>query len=331
MTFNPAALSIDGATINSALVRTLGYAATSGTEGIVQGPDLKVSPLGTPGAGVLIASGSAIVLNKYQGADIDQSYVVSNPTEHTVNGAEIPTSSPSVRTYILAVVVGDSEFSASGHPFMTSGVPAPGDEDSFTWVRPKLILESSFNARNYPALALARITLRANTTTILSTDIEDIRTLARPRTQLNVGWASAPAGLNGLNASAQGAGSWERFPNASAIGSIVIPPWAVKAKIMGFVEGLRLDKAGVARMQPYIEGTALIGETTNIDEYVPNSQKERRTYSVGGEIDVRSVAGQTKSFGVRAQATSDAHKLTLYSDANTSVYLQVFFEERPAG
>ena len=330
MTFNKAAWAIDGALLNSSLARTEVYSANSGAEGIVQSNDLVVSALDTAGNGVKISAGSALVLNRYRGyLTTDEAYVVSNSSPHVATG--LVSSSASAQAFLVAVVIGDPEFAQTGHPWMSSSDPAPGTEATFAYVRPTLIpcgpsdtaLPDAYPA---PAVVLARVNLPANTTTITNAMITDLRKLARPRVQLNVGFSAAPSSLNSLNTTS----GWERFPNVAGIQSITIPRWAVKAKVMGFVEGARLDKAGVCRLQPYIEGTSLVGSVTNIDEYAPRNQKDRRTYNVGGEFDVTSIRGQTVNISVRGQANA-GNTGVLFSDGNTSVMLQVFFEEAPVG
>lgn len=330
MTFNPAAWAIDGARLNSALARTEAYAAASGSQGIIQKGDLKVATLDTPGNGLKIGAGSALILNGYQGSSTDQMYTVTNPDVHTVTSGSMPAANASAKSYILAVVIGDAEYSQAGHPFMLATDPPAGQEDTFVYVRPVMIpvADATVTSLNvgYPALPLARIDIPANTTTITSSMIVDIRNLARPRTWLAVGYAAAPNTENGLNVTT--ANSWERFPDVNAL-SVKIPDWAVKAKVMGFVEGLRLDHAGNGSLQPYIVGTSLVGGTTNLDEFAPKNQKDRRTYNVGGEIDVTSVAGTTKGFAVRGKAGDSDSKNFLLSNAATSVMLQVYFEEQP--
>lgn len=329
MTLNNAAWAIDGARLNSALARTEAYAAASGSQGIIQKSDLKVSPLDTPGNGLKIASGAGLILNNYL-TNTDQMYTITNDGAHTVDASLMPPSDASAQSYILAIVVGDAEFSQDGHPFMLASDPPVGEEATFEYVRPVMIpvADSSVKTLNvdYPALPLARIDIPALTTTITSGMITDLRELARPRTQLAVSHNPGPGGPKYLNPLTHA--TWERFPDVGVV-TVKIPPWAVKAKVMGFVEGMRLDKAGKGKLRPYIEGQSLPGAVTNVDEFVPNTQDDRRAYNVGGEIDVTSVAGTTKTFSVQGQANASDDKGFLKTDDLTSVMLWVLFEEQP--
>jgi hypothetical protein len=326
MTFNNAAWAIDGATLNSALARTQAFAACSGAEGIVQKGDLKVSQLTVAGNGILVGTGSALILNNYQ-TNTDQVYTVSNPAVHTVTSGEMPSSSPSVQHFIVAIVVGDPEFSQTGHPWMLGTDPPSGTEDTFDYVRVTFIPcaggATDLGAIGYPAVALARLDIPASTTTITNAMITDLRSLARPRTQLVQGFIDS-----GPNVSISS--SWHRFPDANVI-TVKIPSWAVKAKIMGYVEGIKLYAAGSARIQPYMttgDGRATT-EITNVNENAPGTSADRRSYNVGGSFDVRDIAGETHSFGVRAQDTNSSYDAFLRVISSSSAFLQVYFEEQP--
>lgn len=327
MTFDKAAWAIDGPLTKASLARTEAYAALGGAEGIVSSGDLKVLPLATPGAGIRIAAGAGVVLNRYQGTAVNQSYVVTNEGEHVISGAEMPTSSPSTQLFVVGVVVGDPDFNQSGHPFMPTTIPE-GDESTFTYVRPKIIPASVFGtlsgvgSQNWPFLPLAVLTVPASTTTITSSMILDIRTLAQPRSWLAQGHSVAAA-----QTLAPAVGTWTQF--GPDVLTVKVPTWAAKAKVMGFVEGARLEKAGLGGIQPYIKSTALVAASTNISESAPNTAGARRTYNVGGEIDVTSVRGSTLTFALRGTINNSGSSGFLKTDTYSSVMLSVYFEEVP--
>jgi hypothetical protein len=97
-----------------------------------------VSELAVPGVGLLISPGVGLVLNDYQD-DPNEVYVVSNPGSHTITALEMPAANPSAKHYIVAVVVGDPDFSQAGHPWMGSDDPPLGAESTFQYVRPTII------------------------------------------------------------------------------------------------------------------------------------------------------------------------------------------------
>lgn len=325
MTFNAAAWAIDGATINSALARAQAYAANSGQQGIVQLGDLKVTQLGVPGQGVLVSAGSALVLNGYQGASTDQMYTVTNPAAHTVPAVDMPASNPAAKSYILAIVIGDPEFSQIGHPWMGAGDPPVGEEDTFVYVRPTLV-EVSAGATTlsvgYPALPLARIDIPANTTTVTNAMIQDLRTLARKRTQLEQDYVTSN------ETDSVTSDVWRRV-GAVDIVTVRIPDWAVKAKIQGFAEGMRLHEIGTGRMSAYIKSNDRATAITNIDETAKAAADDRKSYQVAGTIDVSDLRGTTQSFDIRAQATTAGDNGFLKWNSATGLFLSVFFEEQP--
>jgi hypothetical protein len=329
VTLNNAAWAIDGATIDSALARTESHANSSGNEGVITRGALKVSPLDVNGNGVKIAAGSALVLNRYQ-ATPNQMYTIANDGVETVPSAEMPPAAASEQTFIVAIAVGDPDpaFSQTGHPYMTgSGVPA-GQEATFRYVRAIVVLESDFNSRAYPAVPLARLVRPASTTTITAAMLTDIREIARPRRSTEVANVVGPGSDNPLNGAGGTPGAYERFPNVPIL-SVKVPEWAVKAKIMGYIEGLKLTKAGDAKLRVSVEGSALNTPYTDVDENAAGTGNERRAYNVGGEIDVTSVAGQNKVFSVYGTPVATADKGALVADARTSVGLFIQFEERP--
>lgn len=328
MTLNNAAWAIDGALSSAALARTGLYASLpGGTEGIVSRTDLKVTQLATPGNGLLISGGAAVVLNRYQTTP-NQSYVIVNDGTHTVASSSMPAAVGTEQTYIVAIAVGDKEFSNAGHPFMLATDPPVGEEATFAYVRPVVVLESAFNSRAYPAIPLARLVVPASTTTFTTAMITDIRTLANPHSKLEIANVVGPGADNPLNGGGGTPGTYERFPNVPVV-SVTVPSWAKTAKIMGFVEGLKLTKAGDGKLRAYVEGTSLNTPVTNVDENAAGSGNERRAYNFGGEIDVSSVAGTSKVFSLQGTPNATADKGALVADGQTSVAMQVYFEEKP--
>lgn len=326
MTFDNAAWSIDGTLVKSSQARTAVFSDSGGVEGIVQKGDFKVTQLGSPGNGLLIAGGAGMILNRYQGSTPNQTYVVTNPAAHTVSSAIV--SNPAIQTYVVAVAVGDPEYSQTGHPYMLSTDPPDGAENTFQYVRPIVVLESAFNARNYPAIALARLVVPANTTVLTNAMLTDLRKLARPRTELKMEHVPGPVSTNTLNGGGGVAGTYERWPNVAVV-TVTIPSWAVRAKIMGFIEGITLTKAGTANLRAYVEGTALVTPVTNIDENDPGTGNDRRSYNYAGEMDVTSIAGTTKTFSIQATPTTTPSKGALVTNSASSVAMQVYFEEQP--
>lgn len=184
MTIEKAAWVVNGPRIDGSLARRAQYAATAGAQGRVTRGDLVVTALPTPGQGVQITAGSGLVLNQYMTKPIE-TYVVSNPDTHVIPASEMPASSPSARSYMVAIVLGDPSFAQIGHPFMTSASVTEGSENSFQYVR-VVVIPCAAGATSlpgsFPKLELARLDIPANTTTITSGMITDVSSVALPRT-----------------------------------------------------------------------------------------------------------------------------------------------------
>lgn len=329
MTFFNAPLAIDGANISSALFRRAQYNAMSGAEGVTEPADLKVTQLAVPGNGLLIAAGNATVINRYQTTP-NEVYSISNAGTHEVLSAEMPTSQPTDKSYLVLVSIGDPEFSQVGHPWMTSDVLDPVEAADYVYVRPWILevapgtTDFASLGLDYPAYALARIDIPANTTTITNAMITDLRKLARPRTKLEI--VQTLGNVTTLTAYA----AFQRFPNVP-VGTLLIPSWATTAKIMGSIEGIRAavtDAYPRAIYRPYIEGTAKIGYDTNGYESDVVAA-DRFSYNLSGVMDVSDIAGTSKVFSVQGRAydAGDASKFS--TDAATTVQLMVYFEEAP--
>lgn len=329
MTFSSSPLAIDGALIGSAMLRRGIYTSTGGSQGIVNKGDLKVLPLAVPGVGIRISAGVGLVLNGYQLA-INETYVVANPGSHTIPSDSMPPSSGSSKSYIVAITVGDPEFSQVGHPWMSGDDPPPGEESTFQYVQPWLI-EVAPGATElsvgYPALPLARIDVPSSTTTITSGMIHDLRELAQPRSKTEANHANA-AGENFLNGLGGVYSVYERWPAIDVL-TVRVPSWAVEAKVSGFVEGAILDDAGAGFLRIAIKDEGVATQPTNINENLEGSN-DRRGYNMGGVLDVSALAGQVVTFIVEGHPSGVPSQGFLKTSTATSAMIQVIFEEDPA-
>lgn len=332
MTFNASPLAIDGALISSDLVRRGSYAGTSGAEGIVNKGDLKVIPLTVPGVGIQITAGVGLVLNRYQTGSINETYVASNPTAHVMTAGEMPSVSPSARSFLVCVTIGDPDGTQVGHPWMGAEDPPDGEESTFTYVRPWLIQcpggtkEFKELGLHFPALALARIDLPGGSSTITSGMITDLRVLAQPRSLVAINHATATS-TNDLNGEGGVPLTWERWPGQNIV-TVKVPDWAVVAKVTGFVEGAVLTKAGSAVLRAAIAETGGATNMTNIDE---SGSLGRRTYNVGGTIPIPpEIRGTTVNFIIQGTPINTPSKGALKTTSGaTTALLQVIFEEQP--
>lgn len=331
MTFENTAWAIDGALLGSSLARRAEFAATSGAQGVVQKGDLKVNAFTVPGIGFQIEPGVGLVVNNYQDAP-NETYVVSNPGVHVFPSSAMPPAQTFAQSFLIAVVVGDPDFSQTGHPWMGSDDPPVGEEQSFEYVRPTLVAVEPGATElppDYPGLVLARLDIPANTTTIISDYIIDLRKLARPRQeqQIFVGspWTNAapvriPAGTN--------FGGWG---DAEFSPAVKVPKWATRAIIVTSINGVRLadTSANVSGNIRTRIGT-VNGSNTAFD-YSTGGGGIRDNLQTAGEFDVTSLAGTTVNLKVQGfqnvpGAPSNAQKLTLQAGSQ-QIFDVRFFEE----
>lgn len=299
MTFENTAWAIDGALLGSSLARRAEYAAVSGAQGIVQKPDLKVRQLAVPGVGILIDPGVGLVNNDYQDVP-NETYVVSNPSSHTIPAIEMPAASGSPKSYIVAVVIGDPDFTQTGHPWMGSDDPPVGEEETFQYVRPTII-EVSAGATTldvaYPALPLARIDVPASTTTIIDSYITDLRKLARPRQEQQI-FVGNPW-MNGAPQYIPSGSAYADWGAAQYAPSVKVPSWATRAIVVTSINGV-----GLADSSVNITGGlrtqlgSVTGYATAFDLPTGRTGAQRENFQTAGTYNVAAVAGTTQALRV---------------------------------
>lgn len=237
MTFDKAAWAIDGARSGAKQARIATYATGGAVSGIVKGSDLRVITLATPGNGVRIMPGSAMVLNRYLGNSPNEAYVVANPTNHVVPASSMPAASGSQRHYLVCIVVGDPAYNQTGHPYMPSTPLTPEQALEYEYVRP-VIVPCTASTRTveelnlpYPAYALARLDVPANTTTIQSSMIVDLRRLSQARTERTPLMNVPPPGVV-----VNGAAVYGDFSTWTP--TITVPPWANRIDVVAQLGGV---------------------------------------------------------------------------------------------
>jgi hypothetical protein len=332
VTFYNAPWALDGATISSALARRAQYAAMSGGEGIINAADLKVSQLAVAGNGLLISAGNAAITNRYQ-TDPNETYTVANPGTHTILSTEMPTSQPTAKSYLVLITIGDPEFSQVGHPWMTSDVLDPEEAADYVYVRPWLLEvaagTTSFDGLglNYPALALARVDVPANTTTITNAMITDLRTMARPRSKELI---VQTLGLTG-DMRTETVAAWHPFGGSW---SVSIPKWATVAYVTGWVESMIVEgtRGATADMRANLVNCG-ITPVTRLDENNYNASLGdwvRVAKNIGGPISIPApYRGTSQTFRTEAYLFADSPFDSLILDSASSSLFRIRFEESP--
>lgn len=300
-----------GASHSVEVARLLAYASTSGAEGIVEPASLRVQAQATPGPSVRVAPGAALLRSRYAGA-AQQTYVLRNASQTTV--AVAATGSAGGRTDLVVVRVLDPQYEGQ----------APADPDAFDYSRLEIIQGVPAGTSgvaslglSYPAIALARITVPANTGTITSAMITDLREVAIPRVVEKVfprPTVTQDSGLVLNSRAAFPAGEW--FPNAGGQENngayhADIPEWATRMQIRMEWLGVRyFPNAGYGLCWvSYGPGGGGVTPTMYTQSFQwdasGSSQTQRNNWVVHDEVPIpASLRGTRTAFVGRANKTS---------------------------
>lgn len=206
-----------------------------GRQGIAEAGDLKVRPLETPGPGVRVGEGSALIhgVRPWQGA-----YMQSNIGDTVV---DIPPTGPFARTDLLVLRVEDPEY---------EGKRDPRREEIGYFHLVQGVDKDATVLREMTAIPLARITLPRNTAAVTASMITDLRRVANPRTERTL------RTLHPTDSEKTPAkhGQWANWPKEAAW-DVDIPAWATKATIVVTLSGLRAEAGSI-----YAELRTRLGE-----------------------------------------------------------------------
>ncbi|MGW1157781.1 hypothetical protein ACWD48_06045 [Streptomyces sp. NPDC002519] len=278
-----------------------------GSQGVTEYNDLKVTQQTTPGASVQVGDGSGVV----RGASWGQgSYTQYNVGSATVNIA--PTGAQP-RTDMVVLRVLDPEYEGSLNPAT--------DDIGFFYVVSNVSATATQPPAGMTAIPLARITLPQNSATVTNSMITDLRTIANPRRTRKLYTAFPGKPLVRLTYQDN---QWHNWP-AAARWNIDVPVWAVSAKIVTTVAGLREDSADVFATMRQVIGTVQ-GQGTAIDDDQGNNTR-RTTVVVADTLAVpSSMRGTTQSLYLQTYM-SKLETGNLGVDAGTSLITDVEFEE----
>lgn len=246
-----------GAKHSAATARNLAWNATGGKTGIATPESLEVRPLPTPGAGVRVMPGGAVINSVYGGA-LQQSYTARNDAADTV---EIPVNQPSARTYYITVEVNDPTYAGTQPPSKETG--------PYVFFRARTSRQSV-----HPECLLAKVVVPANSPSITGSMITDMRTLANPRREEIVFGRPRitednEAGMT-LNALTEDGG--EYFPGGGGSPNtfeVTVPEWANRVMIDAKWMAVRY----AADSNPYGAYWVEFG-----DEYKPHTWPHKRQY-----------------------------------------------------
>ncbi|MEU1134479.1 hypothetical protein ABZ383_32240 [Streptomyces sp. NPDC005900] len=242
-------------------------------QGVTTGLDLKVSALSTPGAGVQISDGSAVIAGKV--SSVQGYYSAYNIGSDTV---AIAATGGSPRSDMLVMRVQDPDYEGTRNP--------ETDPIVFWEVVPNVSSTATTVPSGYSAIPLARIDIPASTATITNAMIKDLRKVANPRREriLTPYYATDP--LVEISGTSE---TWKSHPNLT-MATLAIPSWAATAKVVFSVSNLRLADGNVWGGFRFMLGTQEAAQWVSIDDN--QGSPARRIYVEMIEtIDLTTTAG----------------------------------------
>ncbi|REE61449.1 hypothetical protein BX257_4027 [Streptomyces sp. 3212.3] len=278
-----------------------------GAQGVTEGNDLKVTQQTTPGAGVQIGDGSGVVRGAAWGQG---SYTQYNVGTALVNIA--PTGAQA-RTDMVVLRVLDPEYEGSLDPLK--------DDIGYFAVVSNVSATATQPPAGMTAIPLARIALPPNCATVTNAMITDLRKIANPRRDRKL-YTAFPG--NPLNQIVYQDSQWHTWPTA-ARWSIPVPDWAVTAKIVTTVAGLRLDTADVFAAMHQVFGT-VTGQYTSIDDDQGHNNR-RLTVVIADTLSIpAAMRGTTQALYLQT-FMDKAETGNLGVDNGTALITDVEFEE----
>ncbi|MFI9157488.1 hypothetical protein [Kitasatospora aureofaciens] len=245
MTLIQPPLMVTGGTHPARALRMMVRDLSRGSQGITEGGDLKVRATATPGPGVRVGNGSAIIRGGTWGQG---SYTQYNSGDHLVPIA--PTGGTG-RTDLVCLRVEDPEYEGSRNPAT--------EDIGYFHVIPGVPANQSAPPPGMTAIPLARITLPPNCQTVTDAMITDLRQVANPRRERRIrtigGFGYAPIGGQ--------VGVWQdNWPSGARV-SFDVPTWATQASVVTSLHGLRISGAIFAGFRQVIAG--VIGNEAQMD------------------------------------------------------------------
>ncbi|MFF0409706.1 hypothetical protein ACFYUY_04635 [Kitasatospora sp. NPDC004745] len=245
MTLIQPPLMVTGGTHPARALRMMVRDLSRGSQGVTEGGDLKVRSTTTPGPGVRVGNGSAII----RGATWGQgSYTQYNSGDHLVPIA--PTGAVG-RTDFVCLRVEDPEYEGSRNPAT--------EDIGYVHVIPGVPANQSAPPPGMTAIPLARVTLPPNCQTVTDAMITDLRQVANPRRERRIrtigGFGYAP--IEGQ------VGAWQdNWPSGAKV-TFDVPSWATQASVVTSLHGLRISGSIFAGFRQVIAGA--IGNEAQMD------------------------------------------------------------------
>lgn len=328
MAFDPIALAVKGGIHSEALLRMVAY--RDGGEGVTAAGALSVKQQSVASGNVDIATGGAILVNRYPGV-VAESYVGRASSLTSV--AIAPNAGGATRYDLLIARIDDWNFPGS------QAVPGALPTSTVPVFKPVVLsgVAATATARSlglaYPAIDLARIAIPAGTSAITQAMITDLRQLANPRRLRSLLTKAIVTGQESNLDTTAGAG--KKWPATTAF-TTDIPEWATRARIIWGVKGARIA-SGQAYGPTWTKvgvGDASMVATQTVYWDTGNANNVVRL-DIGGSDDIYIPVGLRgkKSAVIEiwgSVAAGSASTAYPRADASSSVAIDIEFLEAPA-
>lgn len=316
MALNPTPIATTGATHTAQQFRMMIRDLSRANEGITEGDHLKVTALATPGGGVQIADGSAVIIGRV--SSVQGSYSAYNIGVDT--SVTISPTGGSGRSDMVILRVEDPEYEGTRDPAT--------DPIVFFEVVSNVSSSATTVPSGYSAIPLARIDIPASTATITNSMIKDIRRVANPRRDRILYPYYAQDPLVEISGTSE---TWKTHPNLT-MATITVPSWATTAKIVFTISGVRLADGNVWGNFRFMIGSVEAAQYVGIDDNQGTAAR-RNTVQMVETIDLTTTAGAAmrgtnQPFYSRMRTrSSNAGKIGV--DATTTFNIDVEFTEGP--
>lgn len=310
MTLVQAPLLTSGASHSAQTFRMMLRDMARGSEGVTEGNDLKVSQLGTPGASVQIGDGSGVI--KGRASTWQGHYTAYNIGTATLG---ISSTGASARTDLVVLRVLDPAYEGSLNPAT--------DQICTLEVVSNVSSTATAPPAGMSAIALARITLPASTSTITDSMITDLRKIANPRRETGL-YTESPASIStGIGGTS---GTFSNFSTASGW-SIPVPSWATTLKLNVQAGQLRYDTNNFFGYLRATFGASLTMQQVALDDNQGTGVR-RGTIVAGDTLTIPS-AYRSTSQTLRLQAAGGASNGggKVYVDPSTTLIANIEFIE----
>lgn len=316
MALNPTPIATTGAMHTAQQFRMMNRDLSRANQGITEGDHLKVTALATPGGGVQIADGSAIIIGRV--SSVQGSYSAYNIGVDT--SVAISPTGGSGRSDMVILRVEDPEYEGTRDPAT--------DPIVFFEVVSNVSSSATTVPSGYSAIPLARIDIPASTATITNSMIKDLRKVANPRRDRILYPYYALDPLVEISGTSE---TWKTFPNLT-MATIAVPSWATSAKIVFTISGLRLASGNVWGNFRFMLGSIEAAQYVGIDDNQGTAAR-RNTVQMVETIDLTTTTGAAmrgtnQPFYSRMRTrSSNAGRIGV--DATTTFNIDVEFTEGP--